>query len=176
MAFNYYKFRIDRVKADINREIEFYRGTNFYDLPPLAEYLEYLQKRVDGPKQEIIPKHYFYDNSGNKLEVQKFDIQKNSLIHDVQNFKKAWVKIKEFHRIMKIKEFVAKLVYKRPTSPVAVKNRSKIEQELILGLKTKRFQKKGSEIVYDAEKMQIVSISCLIHNRKSDTYQIDWNE
>ena len=172
-AFSYYDYRLASARAAIFREIKFYHGCEWAATLPIQEYLTYLHGRVDKTHQNIAPT--LIDGMGNRLEIEKFDINKKSKEFDIQVFKKPWNKMREIHKIIKIREFVSNLKYRSTTDPELIeRNRKRLIRKLILGIKEKRFSKKGCEIIYDIENMMIESVSCVWYDRNRCIYRIEW--
>lgn len=161
--FDYYNFQIKYVTEKINKEIDFYQKSEFNDVYPFDEYLIYLKNRLGIDKEEK------YNYNYGKAEFQKMNLDEYSKDMDILVFQKPWNKLREFHKIMKIKEYIDNLVIKK-------QNKKYLKDELEKGLKEKRFTKNKSSVIYDSENMIIEEISCMIYNKKSKTYTIDWNE
>lgn len=174
-AFDYYAFRIDNVREKINDEIAFYEECEFVKYLPISQYLTYLKGRITSDK--MIPnKMMHYDKSGNKCEIKKMNIDEYGKFLNELNFKKPWKKLKEFHKIMKIKEYVDNLEYRKGTKQAKIDtNRDFIKKELIDGIKSKKFVKDKCEVIYDQENMMIMNIDCVMFNKKSGVYEIDWD-
>jgi hypothetical protein len=173
--FDYYKFRIENVTKKINEEIAFYENDSRFKDLPIALYLTYLKSRVGMDKIEY-PSITHYDTSGHKHEIKKMNIDEYVKDMDINTFSRPWMKLREIHRIMKIKEFVDTLEYHKKTKESKImKNRDYLKNELCLGLKSKKFGKKKSVIDYHQESMLIVSISCIDYNKKTLLYEIDWD-
>ncbi|AGC02008.1 hypothetical protein H012_gp451 [Acanthamoeba polyphaga moumouvirus] len=171
--FDYYNFRIQTVTQNIKREIDFYLNSEFANQPPLCDYIAYLKNRIGTDRLEM-PKTY-YDN--NRLEMKKMNLDEYAKDMDIMVYKKPWNKLKDFHKIMKIKEYVNKLPFgKKINKEEKEKNMEYIKQEIINGLKNKKFGKNKSEIIYNPDNMEITSISCVYLNKKKGIYAIDWDD
>ena len=95
---------------------------------------------------------------------------------DIFVFKRPWNKLREIHKIMKIKEFVDEIIYKKVVKEVDIKkNKEYLKIELCKGVKEKKYTKNKNEIAYDMESMKIISIGCLILNKKKGLYNIVWD-
>jgi hypothetical protein len=172
--FDYYNFRINMVTEKINEEIKFYLECEYHDTIPIQKYITYLKDRLGMNRQENIP-ITCYDKSGNKYEMKKMNLDEYTKDMDIYVFKKPWNKLREFHKKMKIKEYIDNLEYHANTDIEQVKkNRQYLINALIGGLKTKRFIKNKDEILYDSEQMKIISVSCLIISKKTKLYHIMW--
>ncbi|AKI80086.1 hypothetical protein QJ850_gp613 [Acanthamoeba polyphaga mimivirus] len=92
-------------------------------------------------------------------------------------FKKPWAKLKPFHKIMKIKKYIDTLPYdKKIKENFISKNKEELIDEITKGLTEKKFGTKNkSEIIYDSDKMEITSISCVDYDKKEKLYYIDWD-
>ncbi len=171
-SFDYYDFRLKMVTEKINKEIDFYNKCEYASAPIIANYLTYLNGRFYNGK--FFPDNMtHYDKNGNKYEIEKMDWSKYDKDIDIFNFKKQWNKIKPFHKIMKINQFINDLNYgKKATEKDIIKNRKSIIKKLVDGLSTKKFCKNKNEIIYDPEKMTITSISCLHYNKRTGLYKV----
>jgi len=168
IAFDYYAYQINNIVDSIKNEISFYEKIPGPTMFPVAEYIDYLKLRItDRPEITTITN---YDNSGNRYEIKKLNPDEYNKEIDVMMFRRPWSKLREFHKIMKIKEFVEKLPYDKDDEgkklkPDAIhKNKEKIVEEITLGLRSKKFVKGKNEIIYDPQSMSITSISCLEKN------------
>jgi hypothetical protein len=193
--FDYYAFQANTVISSIKTELDFYKqigesasslddktalvNGGVWSLPSaipgsVEQYYQYLTSRITSDKQ-VLPTMTAYDLTGNAYEIKKLNPDEYIKEMDVMVFRKPWGKLKEFHKIMKIKEFVEKLPYKKTIKEDAVdKNKEYLITEICGGLKTKKFNKNKSEIVYDTQKMEIVSVSCVELNKKG-LYEIEWD-
>lgn len=173
--FDYYNFRIKFVTEKINGEITFYEKCEYGKIYPVKDYLSYLKGRLGKDKYEMSTMTH-YDGAGNKCEIKKMILDEYTKDMDIFVYKRPWNKLREFHKNMKIKEFINDLKYDKKTKPKDVsKNREYLIKEICFGLKNKKFGKNKSEIIYDQEKMKIISISCLEFNKKIGLYEIDWD-
>lgn len=68
-------------------------------------------------------------------------------------YKKAWNKLNNIHKIIKIKEYINNL-------PITTTEKDTLKVELISLVKSKRITKKSS-VVYDIVNCRIINISCL---------------
>lgn len=172
--FNYYEFQINTVTEKIHEEIDYFEKSEYGNQYPVDEYLIYLKTRIGVNKKEpSFISHY--DTSGRRYEMTKMNMDEHGKELDVYVFRKPWTKLKEFHKIMKIKEYVDNLKYSRKCTPKKInENREYLKQELSTGVKDKKFGKNKSEIEYDTEKMMIISISCL--EKKKGLYKVDWSD
>lgn len=175
-SFNYYDFRIKSVTEKINRETDFYQKCEYSAVNEIKEYILYLGGRISGRQpNNNNSKQQYYDKDKGKVEIEKMDLTKYGKDLDVLVFKKPWNKLKEFHKIMKIKEFVNDLKYNDEIDKTIVKkNRDRLTVKIILGIKEKKFGKNKSEVIYDQEKMVITSISCLHLSKSTGIYKIFW--
>ncbi|BCS83222.1 hypothetical protein QLL95_gp0901 [Cotonvirus japonicus] len=173
--FDYYKSRIDYVTKKINEEINFYSLSEYHAIDPLSSYVLYLKARIGKDKQEYTTMIHT-DNQGNKHEMKKMDTDEYASYINIIMFKKPWNKLRKYHKIMKIKKFIDDLKYdNKIKSEIILKNKQYITEEIISGLDSKKFGKNKGEIIYDQDKMEITSISCLDYNKKKKIYEIDWD-
>ena len=172
--FNYYDFQFKMVVDKINEEIDFFDHYEFSKCYPFNEYLTYLKGRIGIDRIEQKTMSY-QDNSGNKHEIKKMNMDEYGKDLDVYVYKRPWNKLKEFHKIIKIKEFVDNLTFGKKCKPKEIeKNKKYLKDEICNGLKNKKFGKNKAEVTYDSQNMVIISISCLDYNKKKGLYEIDW--
>lgn len=175
--FDYHIFRIKNVSQKIHRELSFYEESEFVDMYPVDEYIEYLKSRMGLDKQNEATMMMQYDGMGNKREIKKMNMDEYYKDMDILVFTKPWNKLKPIHKTMKIKEYINSLEYNnKVTSKVINKNKNYLIKEICDGLSNKKFIKNKSEIIYDQETRNILSISCMNYNKKSNLYEIDWDE
>jgi hypothetical protein len=74
-------------------------------------------------------------------------------------YKKPWTRLSEIHKIIKMKEFVSKLLIEN------IENKDYLEKKLINLIKKKKITKKD-KINYDKINGQIISIPDLSYNKK----------
>ncbi|MEM3062149.1 MAG: hypothetical protein QW303_01195 [Nitrososphaerota archaeon] len=166
--FDYYTFQTNMVIEKINEEIEFYENCEYAEYQPIQEYLEYLKNRLGKNK---VDRDSYFDR--NKRELKKMDLDKYKKDLDVMVFRRPWNKLKEIHRIMKIREYVDGLKFGEKCEPEKVEeNKKYILDEICNGIRNKKLGKNG--ISYDPNKMTIVSISCLRYDKKTGLYEVKW--
>jgi hypothetical protein len=186
--FDYYAFQANMVISVIKEEISFYEKNPWVkEVGPMNLYHTYLVGRITSNRPEL-GAYTAYDGYGASYEIKKLNPDEYNLELNVLVFRKPWAKLKEFHKIMKIKEFIEKMDYVRldktkktskqtplkELSPeVIAANKEQILNEIILGLRSKKFNKNRNEIVYDSVQMSITSISCIERNKKG-LYEIEW--
>lgn len=174
--FDYYNFRIKNVIDKINKEIKFYENCEYAKIYPLNEYIEYLKSRLGMDKKNEVNAMTQYDNMGNKREIKKMNLDEYTKDMDILVFSRPWNKLKIFHKMMKIKEYVNSLEYqKKVDEKKIIKNREYILKEISNGLNNKKFGKNKAEVIYDPESRMILSISCLSYNKKTKLYEVDWD-
>jgi hypothetical protein len=167
-GYDYYKNQNDFVLDGIQIEIDFLQDNdgNIY----FPDYLEYLKSRIgkgtiDPSKQRFIPQ------TQPTIERNNMNDYTNEL--SVMVYGKPWVRIREYHKIMKINEYTNGLTYKRKL-PVVEKNRKHVFDNIVNGLKAKMFGKNKHLIDYDETKMKILSIDCITYDEKKDLYKVIW--
>ena len=174
-SFDYYDFRKKNAVAKINEEIAFYENCIYSKSYPVNQYLLYLRNRIGMDKIESATITH-YDGAGNKKEIQKMNMDEYVKDMDIYIFSRPWIRLKEIHKTMKIKEFIEGLVYsKKLKESTIAKNKEYLKKEICLGVKTKKFGKHKSIIDYDEKNMNILSISCIDYNKKKRLYEIDWD-
>lgn len=175
MNFDYYKFRIKNGIEKVKEETTFYGNNNYSRVHPINHYLVYLLGRLTSDKPLPMQMTH-YDKSGNKFEIKKMNMDDYAKDMDILMYKKPWNKLREIHRVSKIKEFIDELKYGKHVSSTNInKNREIIKNKIFAGMKNKKFGKNKSEVIYDSEKMKITSISCLEFNKKTGLYEIEWD-
>lgn len=181
--FNYYAFQKKIVIDKIREEIDFLTSDKYSNLKPIYDYICYLKKRI-GIDDNIVTS-YSNDkknksNTTKKLYNQDFGIKTMNLEEyvkdiDIVTFQKPWNKLKEFHKIMKIKEYISELKYNKKINKNKIEsNKKKIIKDIIHGLRNKKFTKGKSEIIYDQNEMKILSIDCIEFNKKTGLYSVDF--
>jgi hypothetical protein len=174
--FDYYAFQHNFVIDSINDEINFYQEHEYSGANPINEYLTYLKGRIgaDIPETATVTR---YSKVGEKYEIKKMNMNEYAKDLDILVFKRPWKKMKEFHKIMKIKEYVDELKFGEKASTKAInKNKEYLKNEIIDGLKNKKFLKGKSTVEYKEKRMKIKSISSVYYNKKTGLYEIDWDE
>lgn len=173
--FDYDGYRLKSVTDKINQEIVFFDNPDYQKLLIVAPYLSYLKNRIGADKVERTTMIQ-YDNSGNKQEIKKMNLNDYQKDMDIYVFKKPWARLKEFHKTMKIKEYVETLDYhkKKCSQDKIDDNRKYLIDELCDGLKNKKFFKNKNVIIYDEEKMIITAISSVNVDKKTGLYQVSW--
>ena len=177
--FNCYELRDKHTIKSIKEELDFYEKCKFCSqMNPLSDYIVYLKTRIG--IQEI---NKPYDakligridsRTGNTYNIQKYNKEQYSKNMDIMMYSKPWDKLKEFHKIVKINEFIDGLVYSKNKSKSKIlENKEFLKLELSNGIKNKLFKKDKNMVVYDIEKMAITSIDCLFEEK--GIYQIEWN-
>ncbi len=174
--FDYYKFQTNIAIEKITEEINFYESCEYHGVLPVTERVIYLRNRLglNKPNSSMVES---FDRYGNKFEVKKMNLDEYAKDMNSLVFNRPWNKLKEFHKIMKIDEYVDNLTYdsKKSSEEKINKNKQYIKDKIIEGLRTKKFTKNKSVIEYDQNKMIIKSISCLDHIKKKNSYEIDWD-
>lgn len=171
--FNYYTFRESFITNKVSKELEFYERHDFKYIYPLDEYIIYLKKRVGIDVYKSKPMCSLYNRTGLGLSTMMID--EHNIDMDTISYQRPWNKLREIHKITKIKEYIDKLIYNKKFDSICIeKNNNKIINELCEGLKMKNFVKGKSSIEYDQDKMIILSISCVTKNKKG-IYIVDWD-
>lgn len=171
--FNYDTFRKKKVTEKIKREMDFFGKYSDANISAVKNYLEYLDSRIYGKQLKKL--RIFEKFWKEAPQVEKLDMDEYGKDMDILMFKKPWSKLREFHKIMKIKEFVQNLEYETESENID-KNKKQIVEKIIDGIRTKKFGKNKSEIIYDPEQMMVTSISCLQYSKRSGLYKVVWND
>ena len=172
-AYDYYEFRRTRIADKIESEKKFILEQLTDIIDATDEYITYLTNRLGGELVDA-PKSMTIINKFNVREqIEKLDMNEHSKDMDRLSYNKPWAKLRDFHKIIKIKEFVANLEYPKKISEIdREKNREKILEKLLLGLKEKKIGKNKTEITYNESKMKIEDIDCL--TMQKNKYYVDW--
>jgi hypothetical protein len=175
MEFDYYTARKIRVTMSIEKEIEFYEGLIGLDKIVAESYVGYLRTRLGQDKKPNGPQVY-YDGRGVRREVEALDMETYGRVVDEMVYQKDWKSLKEIHRIFKIDEYVNGLEYPDEISQKTIeKNRAKIKDAIITGLRSKKFVKGKAEIDYDKDAMKIVDISSVCFSNSKGIYRVKWS-
>jgi len=169
-TFDYYAFREVRIRNKINEELNLYEQGDYADmkeLPPLNQYINYLKTRVG-----TNTKNKYKNNARPHEHLSMIEYGKDL---DILVYQRPWNKLKNIHKIAKIKEYINKLDYEKVSDDIATKNKTELIEQLTEGLTTKRFVKGKSVVDYDQEAMIIIGISCVSANKKG-LYEIDWDD
>ena len=171
--FDYYCFQINKVTQNINSEINFFKNYQYADCLLIKDYYDYLLTRINGKQANPKTAKFVQYNTG----CEKMVLDEYCKDLDIMTFKRPWAKLKEFHKIMKIKEYIAQLPFKKKIKNKLIEeNRNYLIDEISGGLRNKKFGKNKSEITYNLETMQIDGISCIGYNKKKGIYEVDWDE
>lgn len=171
--FDYYEFQKKMVISKINEEIQFYEKAYYRKVNPIFTYEKYLKSRIGSDKEEY--QNYRRMDGPGRFELKKMNMDEYGKDLDALMFKRPWNKLKEFHKVMKIKEFVDELKFGSKINQTLIdQNKKFIKDEIYIGLKNKKFNKNKSEIEYDVDNMKIISISSLEFNKNTGTYIFDW--
>jgi len=169
-TFDYYSFRETKIRNKIKEELDLYENGEFAiikDLPPMNQYIEYLKVRI-GTNSKYKAKYVCRSHE----PIIMSEYSKNL---DTMTYKRPWNKLKDVHKIAKIKDYVNNLSYNKISDEKMAENQTIIIDQLCEGLKEKRFVKNKSVIEYDTETMTITGISCL-SMAKNGLYEIDWDD
>ena len=178
--FDYYEMRIKNVRHVVETERDFYlNNPEINDVSIILEYATYLTSRIQSDRietEEIVR----YDAKGNRSDIKKMNIDNHAISINILVYSKPWIRLKEFHKVVKLKEFVDGLVYEprksKPLDEVKVAaNREALKKQLISGIGEKRYGKNKTEIDYDVVGMRIRSIDGVVYRRKKCEYRIEWD-
>jgi len=170
ITFDYYAFRETFVTTKVECELNFYKNHEYKDITPMAEYIQYIEKRINIDQQNKKTKSVIYSRTG----FQTMDVEEHTKDMDILSYNRPWNKLKEIHKIRKIKEYINSLEYNKKININKINNNKKIlTEELCNGLKEKKFTKNKIKVEYDQEKMLITSISCL--DNVNGLYVVDWD-
>uniref|UniRef100_A0A6C0C6U8 Uncharacterized protein n=1 Tax=viral metagenome TaxID=1070528 RepID=A0A6C0C6U8_9ZZZZ len=171
VTFNYQKFREDKLVGKVTNEIKFYSESEYSEVYPIKEYIDYLKERIGvGQTGTKFYTNYRYQDTNAFKTMEMDEYQKDM---EIEIFQRPWKQLKEFHKISKITEYVNKLPYTSKDAAAIEENKQYLIKELCDGLKAKRYAKNKSNIDYDEKGMQIKSISCV--EKKKGLYTIEWD-
>lgn len=172
-------------QRSINYEIDFLQKAvhrKLWNNEYFNERIQELQREISQRNAKPILKDnkivYQLDMSGkrpkvNEVKTNEFEVYENEL-----QFKKPWQRLKDFHRLAKIKEYVDQLEYHESVKKSRIdRNRKKIMNRLEEAMKDKKFNnaRKNSQIVYDQNEMKIKIITCVEYDKKKKKYVIDFD-
>lgn len=169
-TFDYYAFREVRIRSKINEELNLYEQGDFADLkdlPPLNQYISYLKTRIG-----TNTKNKYKNNARPHEHLSMIEYGKDL---DILVYQRPWNKLKNIHKIAKIKEYINNMEYDKGTPEQIEKNKTDLIEQLSEGLTSKRFVKGKSVIEYDQGEMIITEISCVSLGKKG-LYEIDWDD
>jgi len=163
IPIDYYDYQKKNISDRIKKEMDLLKKSPHMAYSALHKaYYSYLKLRIN------------YETSGNvKMKnITKLEELKPSIQGDIQKtlYDKPWHRLKETHKLIKFREFVEKLEYKKPN----LKNKAKVLKELLYGLKEKRYGQSKVQVEYDQDKMEIVSVQCLSYSKKRNMWIVTW--
>ena len=165
MQFDYYDYQTRTITERIKKEMEAIKKLELFKLSMLHQnYYNYLDSRIAHDK--VLSNNVKIKNI-TKMEDLKMTSQSDM---DQMLYNKPWHRLKETHKQIKFRNFVAALKYKTPNP----KNRQYILKELTNGLKLKKFGQSKVQVNYDQDDMKILEVQCLSYNKKKDIYEIEW--
>lgn len=173
IQFEYYTYQQNLAIEKINEEIKFYENNEYGTLTFVRDHVAYLETRI-GTGRSRFTNSYKIDKNGNRSEIKKMNMDEYSKDMHIMTYGRPWNKLKEIHKIMKINEFVDALEYKKTDIKKINRNKKYIKEEIIEGIKTKKFIKNKNTIEYDKDQMIIISIDCIDYNKKKGIYKIEW--
>ena len=176
--FNYKDFRKEVVVSKINKEMIFLE-TNSVASTELSEYIIYLKSRIGSKfiKKNITIPYYITNH-------KKLNMPEHLKYLDTMTYQKPWCRMKDIHKNLKVTEFVSSLEY--PKAPgfhqdgddndeCIKNNREYIKNKLMEGIRAKKFGKNKAQLDYDVENMKINSVDCVVYNKNTGIYEIDWD-
>jgi len=121
----------------------------------LSERVTKVQKQIKDAEQNSSTKQSVDEKKSNEL----FDGLRNCI------YKKPWARLPEFHKIVKVKEYVLSLKIQDK------KQKQQLYDNLVKGIKEKKLTKKNN-VVYDSDKGIITQINCVKFNEDKKIYEI----
>jgi len=175
--FDIYDFHQNFTQQYLQKEISFFEKSTFPN-QLLWDHLEKLNNRriknvTANDSADTNNMALFLDTSTKRFQLKKIDVNDYNNYMDEYVYKKAWSRLREFHRIVKLREFVDALEYDStvPADKVA-KNRTTVIETLIQCLKNKDLSKKKNQVIYDIDQTKITEIGCVALNTKSKLYEV----
>lgn len=170
--FDYSAHRIERIRLHIMAELEELKTLPHYHHPDVQVYEAYLRNRIKLDQKEANTAY----NRGRVTTVNS-DLQAHRQKLEMRVYQLEWKKLKEYHKVLQVRKFVAALEYSElPSEEEIVANRKEIEAQICTGLTSSKFVKKKSTIEYDSDAMMITWISCLQLDEETGLYHIDWSQ
>jgi len=163
VVIDYYDYQKKTISDGIRKEIERIQKSENFKMSMIHQaYLQYITSRIS------------HDVSTNiKMKnITKLEDLKRGDDYQKTMYNKPWHRLKETHKKIKFREFVAKLKYKGEPN---IKNREKVLKDLLQGLDEKKFGQNKVQVKYDPEKMKIIDVQCLGHDKKKDVYAVLWD-
>lgn len=171
-SFDYYMLLERSIVKDTVPEIDFYQSTQLTSVLPVSMYVKYLKNRIYRTDSVSINK---YDRYGGQIEMKNINIVEYS--KDLNNlvYKREWIRLKDFHKHKKLREYIDTLKYPDDLTKEAIeKNKAFLFRAICRGLKEKRFRKGLCEIKYNSIDMRIELIDCIVVDTNTNKYKIVW--
>jgi hypothetical protein len=170
--FDIYEFHQSFTQQYLQKEITFFEKSEFPN-PLLWDHLERLNnRRIKNVSLSDTNDNnntaMFLDTSTKRFQLKKIDVSDYNSYMDDYVYKKPWSRLREFHRIVKMREYINELPYDNSVSAERIKkNKDIIIVELIKVLRSKELSKKKNQVTYDIEQMKITEIGCISLNDKN---------
>jgi hypothetical protein len=178
--FDIYEFHQNFTQQYLQKEISFFEKSNFPN-PLLWDHLEKLNNRrvknVTLSESGDVNTALFLDTSTKRFQLKKMDVTDYNNYMDDYVYKKPWSRLREFHRIVKLREYIDSLEYDEKLLSTNMdkikKNKEMLITQLIELLKNKELSKKKNQVLYDVDKTKIIEIGCVVLNPKTKLYDIN---
>jgi hypothetical protein len=178
--FDYFKFYSKWISDIVTNEEEYFNQSDIpYELKkdyleciiPIYETLQ--EKKILNNNTKIVLQ---IDRNNQKREYQTMTINEILDCVDTFAYQKPWAKLKEFHKINKIKEYIKELEYDTSDNTILndskiKKNKNKLFNELWKLIQSKKINQKQI-IEYNHDKCKIDDISCIVYNDDTKLYEI----
>jgi hypothetical protein len=163
VIIDYYDYQKKTISDGIRKEIDRLQKSEYFKMSEMHQaYVQYITSRINhDPSTNIKMKN-----------ITKLEDLKHTDNFETTMYNKPWHRLKETHKKIKFREFVAKLKYKNEGKE---KNKEKVLKDLLQGLDEKKFGQNKVRVEYDAEKMKIIDVQCLGHDKKKDIYVVSWD-
>ncbi len=129
------------------------------------DHTNWLRERIKN-LEDIIAMVDKGEENSNKLKKNKLEVDFDEINNYV--YRKTWNRLPNFHKVVKIKEYIKELVNDEKTQNEIVKLLSKYVEEKKIN--TKKF------VDYDSKDCKIVELKFFNYNEEDGTYEITLNK
>ena len=131
-------------------------------------HIKDLQKIIKILKERSIETNNM--KSPNKIGEEQTSNKKTNLFDNIDQymFNKAWNRLPEVHKLIKIKEYVNKslIIYEN-------EKKDKLIKQMFAAVKQKKLTRKGS-VNYDSINCRIISVPSLKYNKEKEVYYLSF--
>ena len=166
---DYYAARVERVSGHVKEERDFYLRKGYAAAPDIWEYIEYLSERIgQGVNWESVLKR--------QQDIVHVDPDQyvNQSINQAKS--KPFNKLAHYHKVQALRQYAEELPYTIESASRIARNKKAISEQLLEGLKEKRFNSGGTKVLYDQKEGKIIDIPSVIEDEdRPGRYKIDWS-